>query len=111
MKFKIGRNYRQSDQKPYDYIVVRHIPIAPTTFSAWGVTDLANFDSEPTWKFTTPHNIRRWTTRTDTTGNDGDCGLKCHNNQNKELDTYLRSKDMEFDYDHLPNQHVIIPTN
>ena len=110
MKFKIGKNYRKSAEKPYDYIVVRHIPIAPTTFEQWGVSSLPNFDDEPTWKYATPHNIRKWTARTDTTGG-GSCGKNCHNNRIAELDTYLRESDMEFDYDIKPNENVIIPTN
>jgi thiosulfate/3-mercaptopyruvate sulfurtransferase len=108
LKFKIGKNPLKSEAKPYDYVVVRHIPIAPTTFEEWGVNDLPNFDAEPTWKYATPHNIRRWTARTDTTGG-GQCWAKCHNNWVPELDTYLRTEDMEFDYDVEPNKDVVIP--
>ena len=110
MKFKIGKNYRQTSEKPYDYAVVRHIPIAPDTYNNWGVSGLPNFDDEPTWKYATPHNIRRFTARTDTTGG-GSCWKNCHNNWVPELDTYLRANDddMQADYDYKPNENVVIP--
>jgi hypothetical protein len=110
MTYKIGRNYQKSNKKPYDYITVRHIPVAPDTYTSWGVTDLADFFTEPTWKYTTPHNIQRWTTRTDTTGGVVNCWSKCHNNENQELTTYLRSSDLA-NYEIDANQKVLMPTN
>jgi hypothetical protein len=109
LTYKIGKNYKKSQRYPYDYVVVRHIPIAPTTFEAWGVATLSNYSAEPTWKLATPHNIRRWTARTDTTGG-GQCWSNCHNNWVDELTTYLRAEDL-FDYEIEANQNVIIPTN
>lgn len=109
MTYKIGRNHLQSSKKPYDYVVVRHIPIIQDTFAEWGVADLANFDSEPTWKYATPHNIQRWTARTDTTGGVTRCSEKCHDrSQPSTLNTYLRASDLE-DYEINANQNVIIP--
>ena len=45
---------------------VRQSLSAPDTWDNYGVT-LNNFDVFPTYKYTTPHNILRWTARTDTT--------------------------------------------
>lgn len=80
MSFKIAKNYLKGTDynREYDYIVVRHIPIVRDTYSSWGITDLPNFDAEPTWKYTTPHNIQRWTPQTDTTGVTS-CSDNCHN--------------------------------
>lgn len=87
--FKIGKNYMKSAQRDYDYITVRHIPIAPDTFEGWGVTDLPNYeDSEPTWKLATPHNIQRWTAQT-TVAEDASCWENCHNS-----DYYLKEEDI-----------------
>ena len=36
-----------------------------------------NFDAFPTYNFTTPHNILRWTTRTEVTAG-ASCGSNCH---------------------------------
>ena len=91
--FEIGRNYLKDNLRyeDYDYIAVRHIPIAPNTYEEWGVDDLQNFEtSEPTWKLTTPHNIQKWTPQTDV-GEGQSCGAACH-----DSDYYLRSDDVEF---------------
>jgi len=100
--FKIGKNYNKSQRYPYDYITVRHIPIAPDTYAAWGVSTLPNYDSLPTWKMATPHNIQRWTAQTDTTGA-ATCSENCH-----DTDKYLRAADLE-SYEVNANQSVIIP--
>jgi len=57
--FLIGRNTRQNEQRPYDYVPVRHIPVAPTSYQYYGEDLLPNFDSLPTWAYATPHNIQR----------------------------------------------------
>jgi len=107
MQFKIGKNSKQSADKPYDYVVVRHIPIARDTFTSWGVGDLPDYDQLPTWKYATPHNIRRWTARTDTTGGITRCSEKCHDRDNN-IGTYLRLSDLDADEVNA-NQNVIIP--
>ena len=68
LTFEIGRNYLKDNERyrDYDYITVRHIPVAPNTFEEWDIPDLMDFEfSEPTWKMTTPHNIQRWTDQTE----------------------------------------------
>lgn len=88
--FKIGQNYMKSDRHDYDFITVRHIPIAPTTFEEWGITlDDQSYTSAPTWKMTTPHNIRKITPQTDVEDG-GFCGENCHNS-----DLFLRESDIE----------------
>jgi len=87
---KIGKNYMKSDRYDSDYILVRHIPIAPDTYEAWGVDDLPNYESsEPTWKYATPHNIQLETAQT-TVGEGEGCGSKCHGS-----DYYLRESDVQ----------------
>lgn len=56
--FRIGRNPIKSDTRPWDYVLVRHAPIAPTSFDDWEPGALTNYTSEPTWKYASPHNIR-----------------------------------------------------
>lgn len=79
LTFKIAKNTRESENRPYKIVPVRHIPIARDTFSSWGIADLVNYDSEPTWKYATPHNIQRWTPQT--TVENGWCGQNCHNSE------------------------------
>jgi len=93
LSFEIGRNYLQSNEryKDYDYITLRHIPIAPNTYRGWGLTDLQNFETtEPTWKMTIPHNIQRWTPQTQVDEGQS-CGSACHNSQ-----YYLTADDIEY---------------
>jgi len=76
MTFKIGRNPILSDERPYKYVTVRHVPISRTSFEYYGEDLLPNFDNRPTWTYATPHTIR-----TDTPQNES-CEA-CHDN--KEL--------------------------
>jgi len=71
--FYIGKNVRQSAERPYEYTVVRHIPVTPDTFSAYGDDLLPNFDLLPTWTYATPHNIQRMTPQSRTCNS-------CHGN-------------------------------
>lgn len=121
LTFEIGRNYLKDNSRyeNYDYIAVRHIPVAPNTFEEWGIDDLPNFEtSEPTWKLTTPHNIQRWTPQTEVEEGES-CGVACH-----DSDYYLRAEDITlykdangglgYGYDDLlremqANEEVIIP--
>jgi hypothetical protein len=61
MTFKIGRNPLKSEDRPWDYVLVRHIPVVPDTFAFYGEGLLPTFDNSPTWKYATPHNIQRVT--------------------------------------------------
>lgn len=59
MMFKIGRNPIESEERPYKYVPVRHVPISRTSFEYYGEDLLPNFDSRPTWTYATPHTIQR----------------------------------------------------
>lgn len=61
MTFFIGRNTRQSEERPYEYVTVRHIPIDRDNYAYYGEDLLVNFDLVPTWAYATPHNIQRIT--------------------------------------------------
>jgi len=54
----IGRNPRPSYERPYDFVLLRHVPIAPDNFDYYGEDLLSNFDALPTWVYATPHNIQ-----------------------------------------------------
>jgi thiosulfate/3-mercaptopyruvate sulfurtransferase len=61
MDFKVGVNPLRSDRHPEKFVTLRHVPIVRDSFKFYGVDDLKGFDGLPTWKMTTPHNIRRKT--------------------------------------------------
>ncbi len=74
---KIGMNY-DTDLHNGKWITVRHIPTVDSTFAAWG--EIINMNDEtqrPNWEYTSPHNIRRFTAQTDTSGG-ASCGQNCH---------------------------------
>jgi len=58
MDFEIGLNPIQSAERPYEYAVLRHVPTCAGGFDFYGESLLPDFDSVPTWKYATPHNIQ-----------------------------------------------------
>lgn len=95
MDFKIGLNPKKSEDRPWDYVVLRHVPIDPDNFAYYGKDVLANFDALPTWKYATPHNIQRVTPQNKTCDS-------CHGN----ADLFLSEKDLR-DYEITANKSVI----
>ncbi len=61
LTFAIGLNPIRSEQKPYEYVTLRHIPVAKDSYAFYGENLLPNFDAMPTWVYSTPHNIQRIT--------------------------------------------------
>jgi thiosulfate/3-mercaptopyruvate sulfurtransferase len=66
MTFKIGRNPLQSEDRPWDYVLLRHAPATPAIFDFYAENLLPEFDNLPTWKYTTPHNMQRITPQNST---------------------------------------------
>jgi thiosulfate/3-mercaptopyruvate sulfurtransferase len=96
MGFYIGRNPIKSDERPYDYVPVRHVPIAPDSFSFYGEDLLPNFDALPTWVYATPHNIQRITPQAERCRN-------CHTNE----DIFL-TRDVVAEAEQEANEGVIV---
>ncbi len=63
--FIIGKNALESYDRPYEYVTLRHVPVAEDSFAYYGENLLPNFDARPTWVYTTPHNIQRNTPQTE----------------------------------------------
>lgn len=79
--FRIGLNpiKQSSGQHRQKFATLRHIPITENSYDNWGEAsaDLPGYDELPTWKYTSPHSILRFTARTDTS--DGkSCQESCH---------------------------------
>ena len=95
--FKIGMNPLK-ETKPYKFAVLRRALMAPDSWDLWGVPILQNFDSYPTFKYATPHNLAKWTTRTKVAVNKS-CYDNCHiikegdSLRNKEI--YLFKTDLQ----------------
>ena len=98
LDFLIGRNPLQDAERPYRYVPVRHVPIDANSFSFYGDNLLFNFDSRPTWVYTTPHNIQRITPQSES------C-LSCHGN-----DGVFLTADKVTAAEQTANANVIVET-
>ena len=96
LDFKIAGNPIPDVVPDFDLTLVRRTLAAPDNWEVYGV-EYTNFDALPTYNYTTPHNILKWTERTDV-GNGKACSDNCHiRNEggaliNKEL--YLFQEDL-----------------
>lgn len=75
--FKIAVNPLPDIKKGYDFTLVRRTLAAPDNWERYDVPQYAAFDVLPTYNYTSPHNILRWTDRTKV--QDGQaCYAGCH---------------------------------
>lgn len=96
MMVRIGRNAIQNAERPWGYVVLRHVPIARDSFEYYGEDLLPNFDSRPTWTYATPHNIQRETPQ------NSSCSA-CHGNSS----VFLTADDVDPD-ELVANRDVIV---
>lgn len=98
MTFKIGRNPAKSAARPWDFVLVRHAPASPDLFKAYLPNAQPNFNSLPTWKYTTVHNIVRKAPQA------AECN-NCHGNEK----LFLTAKDVKPE-EAAANAGVIVTT-
>lgn len=96
LTFKIGKNPKPTEQHPYEYIAVRHIPTTESMFDSLEEGLLQNFDQYYNWKYASTHNIQR------ITGQNESCD-SCHGNQY----IFINEGDIR-DYDSPANREVIV---
>ncbi len=72
LSFAIGRNPIKSAERPYEYVLLRHVPVSAASFEFYGADLLPNFNALSTWQYATPHNIQLKTPQ------NASCGA-CHN--------------------------------
>jgi thiosulfate/3-mercaptopyruvate sulfurtransferase len=105
MGFKIARN-AMPGVKRFKYVVVRNAPYAPDTWSNYGLTAAPNFDAAPTFKLASPHNIQRWTERTQVE-NGKECYDACHITGGRNTQWFLFQSDLK-SWEVQANQPVIV---
>ena len=76
MDFKIAVNPLPDLREAYNFALVRRTLAAPDNWKEYGVEEYENFNVLPTYNYTTPHNLLRWTERTQVDG--GSCNSNCH---------------------------------
>jgi hypothetical protein len=77
MDFKIGANPIPNLKKGYKFTTVRRTLAAPDNWKSYGVANYPNFNALPTYNYTSPHNIQKWTDRTLVDAGK-QCFTKCH---------------------------------
>jgi len=76
MDFKIAVNPIPDIKPGENFSLVRRTLAAPDNWKEYSVPQYSNFDAFPTYNYTTPHNILRWTDRTKVDA--GSCYKNCH---------------------------------
>lgn len=76
MSYKIASNPIPEIKPGFEFTLVRRTLAAPDNWDKYGVPEYANFDAFPTYNYTSPHNLLRWTSRT-YSGEDL-CFTNCH---------------------------------
>jgi hypothetical protein len=75
--YKIAVNPIPDVKTGYKFTLVRRTLAAPDNWEKYGVSQYANFDAFPTYNYASPHNILRWTSRTEVAPGDA-CSYNCH---------------------------------
>ncbi len=96
MGFKIGYNPRQSEDRPWKWVTLRHVPVDPDTFAYYGDDLLPNFNNLPTWVYAVPHTTQKVAEQAKKCNN-------CHGNR----DIFL-SKDDLLPYEVEANANVVV---
>ena len=96
MHFEIGLNPIRSSERPYKYVVLRHVPTCASTCDYYGANLMPDFNAVSTWKYATPHNIQLHTPQNESCDS-------CHGNQ----DIFLTEEDVSPD-EREANRGVIV---
>lgn len=75
--FKIAMNPIPNVKVGYKFALVRRTLMAPDSWKEYGIPTLTNFNAFPIYNYTTPHNILKWTKRTQVAQGQG-CYANCH---------------------------------
>lgn len=116
--YKIGMNPIKDTKPQFEFTLLRQSLMAPDSWQNYGIALLSNFNVKPTYKYTTPHNIIKITSRTgykDSTGTwqtNTTCYEGCHiikqtdgSYKNKEL--YLFDEDC-LDWEKPANTGIVV---
>lgn len=95
--YKIAVNPIPDVKNGYDseFTLVRRTLAAPDNWKEYGVEKYADFDVFPTYNYTSPHNILRWTSRTQGgAGCSSNCHMRIEENDTINKELYLFKSDL-----------------
>jgi hypothetical protein len=93
--FKIGLNPERTEDRPYKYMTLRHIPTVIDSFATLA-EELKNYHSIPNWKYSPTHNVQRVTVQNESCDS-------CHGNQY----IFLQERDLRED-DSDANRDLVV---
>lgn len=93
--FRIGLNPEVTEEKPYKYVVLRHVPSAEEMLDAVGEGLMCSYDEITNWKYSPTHNIQKSTFQNES------CEA-CHENEK----IFLSPEDL-LESDSLANEALI----
>jgi hypothetical protein len=116
--FKIGMNPLPEVKTTFKYALLRRSVMAPDSWMEYGMANLSNFDEQPTYKYTTPHNIQKITARTGYKNAQGvwvkyaNCTEGCHISKNpdgslKNKGIYLFDEDC-LNWEKAANSKIVV---
>lgn len=97
LDFKIAVNPLPELKPGFSFTLVRRTLAAPDNWEKYGIDEYASFEAKPTYNYTSPHNILKWTSRTQR-GPGQSCMDNCHI---KNVDGELVNKDLYLFQDDL----------
>lgn len=97
LMFKIGVNPEITQERPYKYVTLRHIPTVKTSFDAVEKDMLPNYDEIHNWKYSPTHNIQKSTFQNESCES-------CHDNDK----LFLNEGDL-WESDSEENKRLIVP--
>ncbi|MGI6357891.1 MAG: cytochrome c3 family protein [Bacillota bacterium] len=95
LMFRIGYNPEITEERPYKYVVLRHVPTQASMLEVVEDDMLPNFDQKSNWKYSPTHNIQRSTFQNESCES-------CHDNTR----IWLRLEDLR-ETDSKDNQRLI----
>lgn len=97
MDYKIAQNPIPTIKTGFKFTLVRRTLAAPDNWEKYDVAEYANFNVFPTYNYTSPHNILKWTPRTQVMAGKA-CSSNCHvRNEGGEMvnkDLFLFKSDL-----------------
>jgi thiosulfate/3-mercaptopyruvate sulfurtransferase len=116
--YKIGISPIQGI-RPFEFTLLRRSLMAPDSWQNYGIANLSNFNVAPTYKYTTPHNIIKITTRTGFKNGSGNwvtytnCTAGCHISKNSDgtynnKELYLFDSDCIETWEKSANTQIIV---
>ena len=109
--FKIAMNPIPDAKPGFKFATVRHTLMAPDSWALYGMSNLPNFDALPVYNYATPHNIQRWTARTQVASGKA-CSDACHivkeGTEFRNKKWYLFESDMKYDWEKSSSKQMSV---